>query len=435
MRSGSNVFAALLAFFGLSATPARALVEVSFDVMLPAVTPMGGTICIAGDFQKWKAGATPLTRDSPTHAHGVIRVPEGGRFEFKFTRGSWAAGEKALDGSELPNRTATATAGTTIAATVANWADLCVPVYDTRAERVRIESATLGVAKEFFVSTPPGYALSPTRRYPVLYLFRGHESEWINKNQDSTRGGRNIIDLYEELLAAGEVGPMMFVFPGVSSDDHAVSGMVTNFRAPQLTGAPGIGTGRFEDYLLTELIPYVDQHYRTIAAKSGRGVAGFSLGGFMSVKIAAQHPELFSTVGAFDGTHFYANDDGREVDAARDANTFVANGMFDSVFGRPRDTVFAALNNGPNLIQNSIPEAMQSLEWFIQYGPQRAEPDDSNFFRGEHLLEKLRGKGVTNGVSRVLHGGHNWKTADEHMRQTLPLHWRALVRRSTREDS
>jgi S-formylglutathione hydrolase FrmB len=113
------------------------------------------------------------------------------------------------------------------------------------------------------------------------------------------------------------------------------------------------------------------------------------------------------------------------VDAKRDSITF-HNPMFDPAFGRPRDTAFAALNNGANLVCNATAPAMQSITWFVQYGPREAEPGDSNFFRGEHLLEKLAEKGVSNGVDPVLRGGHNWKTADEHMRQTFPLHWRVL---------
>src|SRR5437764_1456436 len=82
--------------------------------------------------------------------------------------------------------------------------------------------------------------------------------------------------------ATGQVGSMILVFPGISSDDDSVSGMVTNFKSPELTSAPGIGTGRFEDYLLQEVMGYVDGHFRTVANKNGRGVDGFSLGGFMS---------------------------------------------------------------------------------------------------------------------------------------------------------
>lgn len=418
----------LLLIAGWSVVVARAgspAARIHLDVSLPSTTPTDASICLAGNFQGWSPNATPLIRDSATHAHGTINAPADTALEFKFTRGTWATTEKALDCSELPNRTAVATPELTITVTVENWADNCVLNYDARAQKVRLESAALGLTKQFYVYTPPGYAASPTRRYPVLYLFRGYESEWINKHQDGTRQGRNVIDVYEELLAAGRVGPMLLVFPGLSSDDNSVPGLAINMRSATLTRAPGIGTGRFEDYFLGELIPYVDAHYRTVASKAGRGLDGFSLGGFTSVKIAAQHPEKFTTVGAFDGTHFYANSDDTRIDAARDAVTF-ANPMFDPVFGRPRDLAFAARNNGPSLVAQSTPAAMQSLCWFIQFGPRAAEPDDSNYLRGEYLLEKLRAKGVTNEIASVLPGGHNWKTADEHMRQTLPLHWSVL---------
>ena len=294
---------------------------------------------------------------------------------------------------------------------------------------MRLAKTALGVAKEFYVYTPPRYSASRKRRYPVLYLFRGHEREWIDKNHDTTRGGKNVIDVYEALLAQGDVGPMILVFPGISSEDNSVPGMLTNFKSPELTTAAGVGNGRFEDYFINDVIGHVDANYRTIATKAGRAVDGFSLGGYMSVKIAAQHPELFTSAGAFDGTHFYATADGAAVDAARDANTFAANSMFDPAFGKPRDTAFAALNNGPNLVSNTIREAVQSVRWFIQYGPRRGEPMQSNYFRGDYLVSLLTDKGATNEIAAVLEGGHNWKTADEHMRQTLPLHWRALAPR------
>src|SRR5437763_3976917 len=109
--------------------------QVTFDVTLPANTPEADTIYVAGNFQNWDPGATPLTRDSSTHAHGTITTTEGNALEFKFTRGDWSRGEKALDCSEIPNRTATATNNETITATVENWADICIPLYDTRAQQ------------------------------------------------------------------------------------------------------------------------------------------------------------------------------------------------------------------------------------------------------------------------------------------------------------
>ncbi|HJT80455.1 MAG TPA: alpha/beta hydrolase-fold protein [Chthoniobacterales bacterium] len=397
--------------------------QVTFDVTLPANTPPSDTIYVAGNFQNWDPSATPLTRDSPTHASGMVTTTEGNALEFKFTRGSWEKVEKASDCSEVANRTATATNNSTITVTIANWADVCVPFYDNRATKIHRSTTSLGVAKDFYVYIPADYSASPGRRYPALYLFRGHETEWINKNQDSTRGGHNIIDVYEQLRATGQVGPMILVFPGISSDDNSVSGMVTNFKSPELTAAPGIGNGRFEDYLLNDVIGYVDANYRTVATKLGRGVDGFSLGGFMSAKIAAQHPELFKTVGLFDGTHFYSRVNCQMVDVAD--QTFL-NAMFDPVFGTPRDTAFAALNNGPSLVCAGTAAQMQSMHWFVQYGPLSSEPNDANYLRGDHLMQKLTAQGVSNEITAVLEGGHNWATADEHMRQTLPLHWNVL---------
>src|SRR5438067_8918516 len=107
--------------------------QVTFDVTLPANTPEADTIYVAGNFQNWDPGATPLTRDSATHAHGTITTTQGNALEFKFTRGDWARGEKAADCSEIPNRTAQPTSDTTIYAIVANWADICVATYDSRA--------------------------------------------------------------------------------------------------------------------------------------------------------------------------------------------------------------------------------------------------------------------------------------------------------------
>src|SRR5918911_297388 len=157
------------------------------------------------------------------------------------------------------------------------------------AERLRVK-------KNFYVALPPGYhkVSNSNTRYPALYLFRGHEHEWVHRWQDRSRNGRTVIDVYRELLQEGKVGPMILVFPGISSDDNRVPGLLVNFQAPELAeGVPGIGTGRFEDYFFEELIPCVDQMFRTIPDRSGRGVDGFSLVGFQAMKAAAGRPDLF----------------------------------------------------------------------------------------------------------------------------------------------
>lgn len=298
---------------------------------------------------------------------------------------------------------------------------------DMRARHVVLKSKVLGVRKRFYVALPPGYAsvANRERRYPVLYLFRGHEHEWIHRLQDKSRHGKTAIDVYRELLAQGRVGPMILVFPGISSDDNRIPGLLVNFRAPHLASdAPGIGTGCFEDYFLEELIPYVDNHYRTIADRRARAVDGFSLGGFQSIKIAAQRPDLFTSAGSFDGTFLYAANQGAEV---RATDRVVRNPMFAAAFGFPRQLDFVAANNPSNLMWRTERSELAGVQWLIRSGPESSEPWQSNYFRAQHLIGIMRARKLANGVPDVFMGArHTWHWADLHLQSTLPLHYKAF---------
>ncbi|HKP54258.1 MAG TPA: alpha/beta hydrolase-fold protein [Chloroflexia bacterium] len=298
---------------------------------------------------------------------------------------------------------------------------------DLRARRIVLQSKVLGVKKRFYVALPPGYSsiANRSRRYPVLYLFRGHEHEWIHRYQDKSRRGTTAIEVYRDLLAKGDVGPMILVFPGISSDDNRVPGLLVNFRAPHLAKySTGIGTGCFEDYFLRELIPYVDNHYRTVPFRGGRAVDGFSLGGFQSIKIAAQHPDMFCSAGSFDGTFLYATERGAAV---RATDRVVRNPMFAAPFGFPRDLDFVAANNPSNLIWRGERSALADVHWLIRSGPESAEPWQSNYYRTQHLLGIMRAHKLHNGIGAVFSGArHNWRWADRHLEDTLPLHYKAF---------
>lgn len=291
---------------------------------------------------------------------------------------------------------------------------------DPRVETVWIDSQTLGLEKTVYVYTPPGYDPAAEAGYPALYLFRGHEREWINDLEDASRGGENAIDVYEALFEAGEVGAMLLVFPGIGSADNSVPGLLVDFQAPELTRAPGIGSGAFERYFIDEVIPTVETHYATSGA---RGVDGFSLGGFASTKIALQYPELFHSVGAFDALFFYAEPD-CDLDDPRD--TVFDAAMFAPAFGSPRDVAYATAQSPASLLCATPTERLADLVWLIQFGPEGAEPHDANYYRGAHFLSFLETRGLVNQIDPILEGGHNWDTADEHLRQVLPLHWQAL---------
>jgi S-formylglutathione hydrolase FrmB len=295
------------------------------------------------------------------------------------------------------------------------------PVYDLRTRYVSFWSAALGILKSFYIYIPPDLAAG--QRVPALYFLRGHEREWINPHEDTTRRGANVIDVYERLRATGSVGPLLLVFPGLSSDDNRVPGLLVNMLAPQRAEASGIGSGRFDDYFFEDLLPYVEANFPALAGR--RGVTGFSLGGAMAIKAAAQRPDLFASASAYDGTFLYAADRGRRV---RRTDAVIRNPIFDAAYDVPRNTRFIAANNAANLILRGDPAALASVTWMIGYGPESGEPWHSNFYRGNYLVQCLAERGLANALphERFPNGDHTWRTADAFMELALPLHDRAL---------
>jgi alpha-glucosidase len=101
----------------------RPPVPVSFDVTLPAGTP-DGPVYVASSVDDW-ASQTPLQRTAPDKAAGVLAVPRGEWFFFKFTRGDWTTVEKWPQCAEASNRYGFGAAHPVRSETVWAWRDQC----------------------------------------------------------------------------------------------------------------------------------------------------------------------------------------------------------------------------------------------------------------------------------------------------------------------
>jgi S-formylglutathione hydrolase FrmB len=131
--------------------------------------------------------------------------------------------------------------------------------------------------KIIIVLLPPGYDQGADR-YPVIYYLHGFGEYPTQVNLFSQYA-------YED-MEAGRIKPFLMV---------AVNG------ANALGGSFYVNsarTGRWEDYIATELTNAIDARYRTVAAPGSRGLMGFSMGGFGALHLGLAHPDVFGVVWA-----------------------------------------------------------------------------------------------------------------------------------------
>lgn len=290
-----------------------------------------------------------------------------------------------------------------------------------RVESFSFDSAALNSRKSVNLYLPPGYD-EGDNSYPVIYLLRGHESEWFDDTSSPTRRGRSARKIADELIMSGAMPPVILALPPLSSEDREVIALGINLPNPKkVSGHPGIGPGRFEDFLVREVIPEVDRRYRTIAAREYRGVDGFSLGGFAAVSLALRFPELFASVGAYEASFLWLG--GKRADGKVDET--IAHDMAVT-FGNPPDLEMVKRYNPIDLIEAMSPEQLSRLTFHLQ----SAQAGSGDSARAAAVVAKLAAKGVTNTFvpPNIAGGKHGWYWADEHLLMALPKHLATFAR-------
>jgi enterochelin esterase-like enzyme len=150
----------------------------------------------------------------------------------------------------------------------------------------KIHSQALATQTGFAVYLPADYDSSKT--YPVLYVmygYGGNEYSMFNSFMSINRTA-------DQMIAAGTMKPMILVVP-----DYKNSFAVNSTRA-QNPNASGGTIGLYEDYLIKELVPHIDQQFATDKTRAGRFIEGYSMGGFAALYLGFNYPDLFSKIGA-----------------------------------------------------------------------------------------------------------------------------------------
>jgi putative tributyrin esterase len=231
---------------------------------------------------------------------------------------------------------------------------------------VNVPSEALGSEQAVTILLPAGYEQS-RQRYPVLYLLHGG-------GQDHTAFAAR--PWFGTLASAG----MIVVTPGVGE-----SWYVNSAADPK---------ARYEDFMVQDLVPYIDGRYRTAAARDRRAIAGVSMGAWGAMLLGLKHHQLFGAIGAISGPYLISRQDPKMDMASRTQQRF---GHPETPERRERDPVslLAAIADG------SVPSL------FLASGNQDIFVTDNRRF-----VERLTARKIPYEYRELSPFGHSWEVWD-----------------------
>ena len=252
-----------------------------------------------------------------------------------------------------------------------------------RVETVRFQSKLINTKLPYNVILPSDYNISKTTRYPVLYLlhgFSGHYNDWVART--------NIADY---------------------AADYRIIVVMPEGNDSWYTNSASVTTDKYETYILDELIPDVQQRYRTIEARYGRSIAGLSMGGYGAFKFGLKSPSTFVFAGSMSGAFGVTRVTEKEI-----GNLW---GDLPKLFGAFGSETRLA-NDVFNLIEKLTPSRNSSLPYF--YFDCGTEDSPLIFPFNRELSALMLEKKIPHEF-RQLPGDHSWGYWDRQVQEVLKL--------------
>jgi enterochelin esterase family protein len=141
------------------------------------------------------------------------------------------------------------------------------------------------------VYLPPGYAHG-RERYAVVYLLSGFAARGTMFLNESA-WDETIAERLDRLITSGAVQPLIVAMPDA----------MTRLGGSQYLNSSA--TGRYEDHVVEEVVPFVDATYRTHATRERRALVGKSSGGYGATVLAMRHPDVFGCAADHAGDKYF----------------------------------------------------------------------------------------------------------------------------------
>ena len=234
---------------------------------------------------------------------------------------------------------------------------------------VQVPSRSLNEQRAVTVLLPAGYSQSD-KRYPVVYLLHGG-------GQDHTAFAMR------PWFGAQASRGIIIVTPSAGESWYVNS--VVDPKA------------RYEDFIVKDLLSYIDSNYRTIATRQGRAVAGVSMGAWGAMLLGLKHHQLFGAVGALSAPYLISRQSPNMDMTSREQQTF----------GNPGSP--ERLERDPSTLLAAIPvESVPVL--FLASGNQDIFVIDNRRF-----VERLTERKIPYEYREVSPRGHSWDLWDDQL--------------------
>lgn len=261
------------------------------------------------------------------------------------------------------------------------WAQRDPPVSE-----IELKSGLLGRPINYRILYPVQYQSPDKRekRFPVLYLLHGlsgHSSNWIEKTR---------IALYATHYD-------LFIVMVEGNDGW-------------YTDSATIPADKYESYILKELLPDVEKRFRVSQERTGRAVAGLSMGGYGAMKFGLKYPEMFGLVAAMSGAFNAASLTEKDLEGP----AFIRDSILNA-FG-PAGSSTRSANDVLKLTREVAVERIKSLPYiYFDCGTEDFLFKDNRDFAGLLVERKIPHE------YRQLPGSHDWKYWDMQIQEILRL--------------
>ncbi len=254
-----------------------------------------------------------------------------------------------------------------------------------KVERLRMPAPALGKAsRPVRVYLPPSYFRpeAAQRRYPVVYLLHGSpgsEGNWLSLGRaDETA---------DSLIAARRIPEIIMVFPnGTGIGMFGLSLYMNSYDGKQ----------RMEDFIVQDLVGWVDEHYRTRREPGARALIGLSEGATGAMNLTFRHPGVFGACGGHSGAY-------RLTRAWGDRR----------IVGREPGASRLLAEYSPMLYVQSIARWLEGVAIYFDVGTTDDVLRDNQAFH-----RKLQTLGIAH-VYNEFPGGHSWTYWRAHLREAL----------------